>query len=357
MKLVSKLRSPDLGKMVRNPHFWIIISIAMGITFAYYNWYHQYEWFWYFSVWEFQNDIIGSLYFIPFLYASIVFWWRGILVVWPLSILAILPRMVVYSFGFEPLLRNLALASLPFTLVAVITLEWKWRERQKNSLAERERERQYYTNQILKAQEDERRRLAQELHDETIQELLVVANQAQSIVQSEESITSANANNQASCIRDSILSVTENLRRMSLDLRPGVLDDLGLVPAVRWLADNLYQENNIATKVMINGRARELIPETEVTIFRIVQEALSNIKYHSQATAAVITLTFADNSLKVVVEDNGRGFPMKEKVRDFIRKGRLGIIGMRQRAESLNGIFNISSKPDHGTLVSVEISE
>ena len=357
MELVSKLRSPDLGKMVRNPHFWIIISIAMGITFTYYNWYHQYEWFWYFSVWEFQNDIIGSLYFIPFLYASIVFWWRGILVVWPLSILAILPRMVVYSFGLEPLLRNLALASLPFTLVAVITLEWKWRERQKNILAEREQERQYYTNQILKAQEDERRRIALELHDETIQELLVVANRAQSMVPYEERIISAGADNQAEYIRDSILNVTENLRRISLDLRPSVLDNLGLVPALRWLADSLYQENKITTKVIINGIERKLTSETEVTIFRIVQEALSNIKYHSQATEVVITLMFTDNSLKVMVEDNGRGFPLNKTVPEFTRKGRLGIIGMRQRAKSLNGIFNISSKPGHGTMVSVEISE
>lgn len=357
MKSVSNSGIPYPGKQLRNPHFIIILGIVFVITYAYYNWYGKYEWFWLFSVWEFQNDVIGILYIIPILYASLVFWWKGTLIVWSLSILVILPRMIIYSYGFGPFMRNLAVALIPFTLVAVINLELQWRERQRRIASEREQERQYYTNQILKAQEDERRRIAQELHDDTIQELLVVANQAQSITPQGLINSTEKIGHIAMGIRDSILKISDNLRKISLDLRPGVLDNLGLVPAIRWLAEALQKENSITTSVVIKYGERKLSPETEATVFRIVQEALANIKNHSSAKNATIELIYTDKTLDVQIFDDGKGFPVGNTVRKLIKNKRLGIIGMQQRAKSINADINITSRANHGTHISLHVFE
>jgi len=94
-------------------------------------------------------------------------------------------------------------------------------------------------------------------------------------------------------IRDAILQVLEDVQRLSLDLRPSVLNDIGLVPALRWLTDCLNHEGGIETEVVVHGAERKLSSETEVTIFRIVQEALNNARRHSKATEAVVTLELA----------------------------------------------------------------
>lgn len=355
MNKALRFRSPELDKMLHNVHFWTAIAITVFIAVIYYAWYDRYEWFWHFSIFEFRNGIIGSLFFIPFLYASLVFRWWGSLIVWSLSILAILPRIVFYSFGFLSLATNIALALVPLTVIATITLELKWRERQRQILVDREQERQLRMAQIFKAQEDERRRIAQELHDGATQDLLAVANRAQSMMSCDESETTVEVRRHAEWIRDALLHVSEDVRRLSLDLRPSILDNLGLVPALRWLTDRLYQDGKISAKLIINGAQRKLNPEIEVTIFRIVQEALSNVRCHSEATEAVITLTFSPESLQVTVRDNGKGFLLSQKVHNLAAEGRLGLIGMRQRAKSLKGTFDISSQPGQGTLVSIEI--
>lgn len=355
MNKALKFRSLELDKMLHNVHFWTVIAITVFIAIIYYDWYDRYEWFWYFSIFEFRNDIIGSLFFIPFLYASLVFRWWGSLIVWSLSILVVLPRIIFYSFSFASLATNIALALVPLMVIATITLELKWKERQRQILADREQERQLYMAQIFKAQEDERRRIAQELHDGATQDLLAVANRAQSMTSCDEGETTVEMRRHAEWIRDTLLHVSEDVRRLSLDLRPSVLDNLGLVPALRWLTDRLYQDGKISAKLIINGAQRKLNPEIEVTIFRIVQEALSNVRCHSKATKTVITLTFAPESLKLTVRDNGKGFLPSQRVDNLTAGGRVGLIGMQQRAKSLNGTFDISSQPGKGTLVSVEI--
>lgn len=357
MSIMLKFRSPELHKMLVNVHFWVVGVITIAITVIYHDWYNRYDWFWYFSVFEFRNDIIGSLFFIPFLYASLVFWWRGSLIIWSLSMAAVLPRMIYYSFDFASLARNIAFAFVPLALVAAIALELQWREKQRQTLVEREEERQVYMSQIFKAQENERQRIAQELHDGTIQELLVIANRAQTLVSGDGNETTVEMRERAEWVRDAILQLLEDVRRLSLDLRPSVLDDIGLVPALRWLVDHLNQEGEINTKVVVHGVERKLRSETEVTIFRIVQEALNNARRHSKATKAVVTLEFAPDSLEIMVQDNGDGFSLSETLGKLAAEGKLGLIGMQQRAKFLNSTFNIYSQPGKGTLVSIEIAD
>lgn len=357
MNIVLKFRSLELHKMLGNVHFWIVGISIIAIAVIYYDWYYRFKWFWWFSVFEFKYDIIGSLFSIPFLYASCVFWWRGSLIAWSLSMAAILPRIIYYSLTPESLVRNLAFAFVPLAIVAAIALELKWRETQRQILVEWEEERQVYMAQIFKAHEDERQRIAQELHDDTVQELLVIANRAHTLVSGDGSETSPKVRKTAESIRDAILQLLENLRRLSLDLRPSVLDDIGLVPALRLMVDHLNQEGEINTKMVIHGTEKKLHPEAEVTVFRIVQEALNNVRRHAKATEAEVTLKFAPECLEIMVKDNGKGFALNQTIRNLTAEGKLGLIGMQQRAKSLNSTFNIYSQIGKGTLVSIKITD
>jgi len=350
-----KFRLLELDKMGHNVHFWAIIAITVFIAFIYYDWYGRFEWFWQFSIFEIRNNIIGSLFFIPFLYASLVFWWRGCLIAWSISILAILPRILFFSFNFASLATNIALALVPLTVVVAITLELKWRENQRQISVERERERQLHMAQIFKAQEDERRHIAQELHDSALQDLLAVANRVQSMMSWNGSETNVETKRYLEWIRDALLDISKDVRRISLDLRPSVLDDLGLVPALRWLSDRLNQDGQINAELIINGTHRKLSAEIEVTIFRIVQEALNNVRRHSEASEAVTMLTFSPESLKLTVRDNGKGFFPMQTAHNITIREKVGLIGMQQRVESFGGSFDINSRFGEGTLVSAEI--
>jgi len=263
--------------------------------------------------------------------------------------------MLIYSFTIVYLVRNIALALVPLAVSTAITLEFNWRDRQRQLAAEREAERQQYVTQILNAQEDERRRIAQELHDGAIQELLVIANTAQQAMSYETSTNTAQLE-KMKYTRDAALTITEELRRITFNLRPGVLDNLGLVPAVRWLAEKVRKESGIETRVLISGKVRSLTPETELTIFRIVQEALNNVQRHSKATEAKIRLIYS-SEFKVAVEDNGTGFPVSGAGSYLAKKNCLGLMGMRQRARSINGNLEISSQVGKGTLVSISVKE
>lgn len=263
------------------------------------------------------------------------------------------PRVIYYSYQAAELARNIGLALVPLMLVLTITFELKWRERQKQILVEREKERQLYMSQILKAQEEERQRIAQELHDDTIQELLAIANRAQAVITANNDALAMIKN--VEWIRDTTLHVSDNLRRISIDLRPSILDDIGLVPALRWLLGRLNQESNIKTKFMVTGIERKLNSETEVTIFRIIQEALSNVRRHSGANEVLINIKYAPEYLEINVQDNGEGFSLDKIISKLADKNKLGIIGMQQRAKVINGMFDIQSSPDKGTLVSIKV--
>lgn len=137
-------------------------------------------------------------------------------------------------------------------------------------------------------------------------------------------------------------------------MRPSILDNLGLVPALTWLVDQLNRESNIDARIVLIGESRKLLSTTEVTIFRIVQEALNNVLRHSNATEAVVTMEFGAETLKISVQDNGEGFSLPESISTFSPKERWGLIGMRERTRSLDGTFHIHSGLGQGTLLLFE---
>jgi signal transduction histidine kinase len=356
---ISQLK--NRGKIVTNPHFWAIIAITLVLIFIYQAWPWRESnvepWFpWLSSLYslavvEFVNHIVGILFLIPIIYAAIFFSWRGALVTCLLSLGGILP-IIADMWPSYYLITNITFLLLPLLIVSLATFELELRRKERKIFAEREEERKVYLSKVLESQENERLRIAQELHDGTIQTLLVIANRAETSIPAGNDMREARRNTE--WIRDATLETVEDLRRISLDLRPSILGDLGLVPALRWLVDRTNKESGINTQILANGKKRKLSPEAEVTIFRIIQEALNNIKRHSRATEAVVTLEFTTECLKISIEDNGRGFRPPKKFDRLASKGKLGLIGMHQRIEFLGGTFKIHSKPGEGTLLLIE---
>lgn len=346
----------------RSPHFWAILVISLALIFTYQTWPWRYwsvgSWFpWLTSfyslaLWELKNGIIGILFSIPIIYAAIVFSWRGALMAFLLTLAGILPILTNIRSTIN-LITNIVLLLLPLLVVSVIAFELAWRRKEKKNSADREVQRELYMSKILESQEHERRRVAQELHDGIIQTLLVIANRAQNLISSGHEDTVEIKGN-AQWIRDSTLQAVEDIRKISLDLRPSILDDLGLVPALRWLVDQRGKESGINTRILINGEARKLSPQAEVGIFRITQEALNNIQRHSEATEAVVNLEFAQQCLKITIEDNGRGFDYPKHFDSLAARGKLGLIGIKQRIDFLGGTFEIRSRPREGTKLLIE---
>jgi signal transduction histidine kinase len=134
-----------------------------------------------------------------------------------------------------------------------------------------------------------------------------------------------------------------------------VLDDLGLVPAVQWLASDLTKNYGINVSTEITGNPRALPPAAELMLFRITQEALTNVRKHSQATSVSVKINFSDHNIRVTVQDNGKGFVMPKGMGDLTRTGRLGLAGMQERAQLLGGILNIQSEPGKGSTLTIEV--
>ena len=205
----------------------------------------------------------------------------------------------------------------------------------------------FYVQQVSQAQEAERKRIARELHDETAQALIAVARNLSDL---------ASGNSQLSMqeIQKQVRDILRGVRHFSQQLRPSILDDLGLLPAVRWLASDLTENYGIATDVKVVGAPRQLPPDAELVLFRITQEALTNVRKHSEASSAIITVEFAGHSTKITVTDNGKGFELPTRIGDLARTGKLGLAGMQERVQLLEGTLTIESKPGEGTALTVE---
>jgi len=212
----------------------------------------------------------------------------------------------------------------------------------------------YYLSQIGKAQEEERKRISRELHDETIQALVVLSRQLDALASSPKGMSKGNSLLLEE-LRQQTNNIMEGVRRLSQDLRPPTLDRLGLVPALEWLASDVAEYSGIATKINVLGTERRLPEEVELVLFRISQEALRNVWRHSQATSAEVTVEFNEDKTRLTVSDNGKGFDPPSSVGDLARDGKLGLAGMEERAQLLGGSMTLKSEPGKGTTVTTEV--
>ena len=212
---------------------------------------------------------------------------------------------------------------------------------------------QFYLSEVTRAQEEERRRIACEIHDEMLQSLASLALVVDALGKDKDR-AAENLQTLLPHLRNGIQEMAERLREFSHELRPSIIDQ-GLIPALEYLAQENSRGTSVYVRFSVYGKERRLPPETEVGLFRIAQEALRNIVKHSKATEAIIRLRYMSKSVKLVISDNGVGFELPDELNDLASKRRLGIIGMQERSHLLNGIFNIRSRVGKGTTVMTEI--
>lgn len=154
-------------------------------------------------------------------------------------------------------------------------------------------------------------------------------------------------------IRELTTDALQSVRRFSQDLRPPVLDDLGFVAAVRGLAKSL-EEAGVEVTVHVSGRPVRLSAEEELVLFRIAQESLNNVRRHAHASEATVMVSFNKKNVQVSIEDDGDGFDARDEFVDLVASGKLGLVGMHERARILGGTLRIDSEPGRGTRVLVD---
>jgi signal transduction histidine kinase len=200
---------------------------------------------------------------------------------------------------------------------------------------------------VVAAQEVERRRLARELHDETGQALTSILLGLRSL---EDSLEREDSRKAAGELRELVVSTLQDVRRLAVELRPKALDDFGLVPALERLTQAFAEQTGIRVDFEPTLGEKRLPTEVETSLYRIVQESLTNVVKHAQASRVSVLLTRRPGSVMAVVEDDGRGFDP-----EHARGEGYGIVGMRERVALLDGRLQIESAPDGGTTLAVEV--
>ncbi|MDI3312061.1 MAG: sensor histidine kinase [Thermoanaerobacterium sp.] len=210
------------------------------------------------------------------------------------------------------------------------------------------KDRQLLNIRIIEAQEDERKRIAREIHDgpaQSMANVILKAELCEKLINKDVE----KAKDELKNLKDIAHLSLKEVRKIIYDLRPSVLDDLGLIPAVSKYINDFTNDTGINVDFITLSEHKRLKPEIEITCFRVIQEALTNIRKHSKARNAVIRLEFGDRFISIIIKDNGIGFEKTSQDNKF------GLLGMRERVQILNGKFEINSSPNEGTQIYISI--
>ena len=221
-----------------------------------------------------------------------------------------------------------------------------------SELVESAKMKQMFGLKIIQAQEEERKRVARDIHDGPAQSMANVVLRTEIaerlMSHQQEELARQELKDLKKMVRRSLADV----RQIIFDLRPMALDDLGLIPTLRKFIPEIAKRENIEIELVLNGIERRLASGMEVAIFRMVQEILTNVIKHAKATLAIANIEYADKYLRVSVQDNGVGFIEEEVIKN---KNHFGLMGMKERIELLEGELEIQSEIDKGTTVTFTI--
>lgn len=207
-----------------------------------------------------------------------------------------------------------------------------------------------YAQQITHAQEEERKRVARELHDDSMQALSILSRRVDDLISTQP--RRSKTTKPLEEIRTEVDNILARIRLFAQDLRPPTLEYLGLIPAVRELISQVRQPTDIQADLSIEGEERHFMPEDELLIYRIIQESLRNAWRHADAKQVHVTIRFNTRDATVTVIDDGKGFVIGENLR-FVQAGKIGLAGMQERADLLGGTLSVQSKPGQGTTVTL----
>jgi signal transduction histidine kinase len=207
-----------------------------------------------------------------------------------------------------------------------------------------------FASAVTRGQEDERRRLARELHDQSVQALIALDQRVQ-LVQRSATKTAPELDERLAELRQMIAGLLTDVRRVIRALRPIYLEDLGLLPALEMLTRDLEQTGAVQASFTTEGKPVRLPAEREIAVYRVAQEALSNVARHAQARTVRVSAVFAGAGFVLRVQDDGQGFGVPGQTTDLASAGHYGLLGMRERAELAGGRLRLSSQSGGGTTV------
>jgi signal transduction histidine kinase len=217
-----------------------------------------------------------------------------------------------------------------------------------------ESEMRRLSSQILNAQEDERRRIAFELHDQLGQDLSVLKLQIGSIKRNLQKDPKELAEMCRNTLRE-LDKTIEMVRRISRDLSPSILADLGLTSALRWLIRNFLKHSDIEISTAMEDIKDLFSSDQQIVIYRIIQEILTNIRKHAAATQVYVNIKKNEKRVRFSIEDNGIGFDIQQSAAQYAPEKGLGLAAMNERSKMIGGHFEISSQQGKGTHISFEI--
>jgi signal transduction histidine kinase len=197
-------------------------------------------------------------------------------------------------------------------------------------------------HQLVLGRERERERLARELHDQSL--IGFKFRLAEKVQETQPEL------------QDELNKVIASLRGICADLRPPALEALGLTAVLRSYAEEFSVRTGLIVEFMVEGEERRLSPEAEISLFRVVQEALTNAWKHAQAPKAVVSLNFKTEGVELVISDKGRGFALPERLGMMTERGHFGLVNMQERLALVGGKLQVTSMPEHGTTVTATVS-
>ncbi|GAI76513.1 unnamed protein product, partial [marine sediment metagenome] len=213
----------------------------------------------------------------------------------------------------------------------------------------------FYAQQVTRAQEEERKRIARELHDDLAQPLLRLMQRLDYLTTTKRrKLSNSELTQSLNEMHNQAVETLEGLQRCARDLRPPILDHLGLLAALEWMAEELVK-HGIDAQVKVIGSERSLPAEVELLLFRIVQEALTNTRRHAEASKSRVTIEYGDDKILLTVNDNGKGFKLPRSLGDFASAGKLGLAGMQERARLIGGKLKLGSQLGKGTKITIEV--
>ncbi len=221
-------------------------------------------------------------------------------------------------------------------------------------LDRRTRQLRALSERAINAQEEERRRIARGLHDDTAQTISTL------IIHLERLEVALPANQeeyrrQLADIRQMATRMLEDLRKNIWDLRPTILDDLGLVSAIRWYAQSNLEKIEVSVRLDLQSETIRLSPALETMLFRVAQEAVNNILHHADASTVTISLWQDRTGVCLEVEDDGRGFDVERTTGEAVTRKQLGLLGIQERVSLVGGEVHILSSPGQGTQLQVSV--
>jgi signal transduction histidine kinase len=210
-----------------------------------------------------------------------------------------------------------------------------------------------YVAAVTHSQEEERKRLARDLHDDTVQSLIAIGQRIELCRASLDD--PAEARGQLTDVRRMVTEAIQSIRHFSYELRPLALEDLGLVPALQLLVNDLARADSLEVDLEIDGQPQGLAPDLEVAIYRIVQEALQNVHKHAHASEVKVRAEFTSEVVAIAVRDDGVGFIVPPSPTELASQGSFGLMGIEERAQLFGGKLEIHSQPGHGTELKVTL--